>query len=101
MPTDPQFRRLPDASTEPVRIVFEGRTLTASRGDSVAAALLAAGQLDFRSTAVSDAARGPFCMMGTCFECLLEIDGQRNRQGCLSEVREGMSVRRMRGACKP
>ncbi len=101
MPTDPPFRRLPDATPEPVRIVFEGQTLTASRGDSVAAALLAAGQLEFRSTAVSGASRGPFCMMGTCFECLLEIDGKANRQGCLSEVREGMNVRRMRGARKP
>ncbi len=75
--------------------------MTASRGDSVAAALLAAGQLHFRSTAVSGACRGPFCMMGTCFECLLEIDGKANRQGCLAEVCEGMSVRRMHGAREP
>ena len=101
MPTDSQFRRLPDTLKDPVCIFFEGRTLTASSGDSVAAALLAAGQIEFRSTPVSGAARGPFCMMGTCFECLLEIDGQANRQGCLTEVREGMSIRRMRGARKP
>ena len=38
--------------------------------------------------------RAPFCMMGTCFECLVEIDGQPNRQACLTIVREGMDIKR-------
>jgi predicted molibdopterin-dependent oxidoreductase YjgC len=101
VPTDPHFERLPEAPTEAVRIVFEGETLTAMRGDTVAAAVLAAGHLQTRTTPVSGAPRGPFCMMGMCFECLLEIDGQPNRQGCMVEVREGMSVRRMEGARVP
>lgn len=101
MPTDPPFKRLPDTSSETVRLVFEGETITARRGDSVAAAILAAGHLTTRTTPVSGAPRGPFCMMGMCFECLLEIDGQANRQSCLFEVQEGMSVRRMEGARKP
>jgi predicted molibdopterin-dependent oxidoreductase YjgC len=37
-------------------------------------------------------------MMGVCFECLVEIDGVPNRQGCMTPVREGMQVRRMNGA---
>ena len=37
-------------------------------------------------------------MMGACFECLLEIDGEPNRQGCMVPVRDGMTVRRMDGA---
>ena len=36
-------------------------------------------------------------MMGSCFECLVEIDGQPNCQGCMVAVRDGMTVRRMRG----
>jgi predicted molibdopterin-dependent oxidoreductase YjgC len=31
-------------------------------------------------------------MMGVCFECLVTIDGNNNRQGCLIEVREGMRI---------
>ena len=37
-------------------------------------------------------------MMGVCFDCLVEIDGEPNRQACLVQVREGMTVRRQRGA---
>ena len=37
-------------------------------------------------------------MMGVCFECLVQIDGQPNRQACLVTVREGMQVRTQEGA---
>jgi D-hydroxyproline dehydrogenase subunit gamma len=36
-------------------------------------------------------------MMGVCFECLAEVDGVANRQGCLTAVREGMQIARQRG----
>ena len=67
-------------------------------GDTVAAALLAAGETDLRATPVSGSPRAPYCMMGVCFECLMEIDGIGNRQACLTPVIEGMQVRRQRGA---
>lgn len=92
------FNRLPDRPRRTVTIDFEGAPLAALEGDSVAAALLAAGQAVTRTTPVRGTARGPFCMMGVCFECLLEIDGQPNRQGCAVPVSEGMRVRRMDGA---
>ncbi|MNU05931.1 Hydrogen cyanide synthase subunit HcnA [compost metagenome] len=37
-------------------------------------------------------------MMGVCFECLMEIDGEPSRQSCLVTVREGMRVRTQDGA---
>jgi len=83
---------------EVVTITFEGEELSARRGDSVAAALLAAGHVVFRDTPVSGAGRGPYCMMGACFDCLVEIDGEPARQACMTEVREGMRVARQRGA---
>lgn len=81
-----------------VAFTFEGQPLTAAKGDTVASALLAAGETVFRSTPVSGADRGPFCMMGVCFDCLVEIDGTPNRQACMTPVSEGMNVRRQRGA---
>jgi sarcosine oxidase subunit alpha len=39
-------------------------------------------------------------MMGVCFDCLVEIDGVGNRQGCLVPVREGMAVSRQHGKRK-
>ena len=69
-------------------------------GDSVAAALLAVGVKSFRDTPVSAAPRGPYCMMGVCFDCLVEIDGVANRQACLIAAAEGMVVRRQSGPRK-
>ena len=91
------FRRLP----EPTGIIafdFEGTTFEARAGDSVAAALLANGVITFRTTPVSGAPRGPWCLIGNCHECLVEIDGEPNRQACMIEARAGMRVRRQHGA---
>jgi predicted molibdopterin-dependent oxidoreductase YjgC len=92
------FRRLPDHRGDLVTFTFDGTPLTASKGDTVAAALLAAGVMRFRTTPVSGAERGPYCMMGVCFECLVTIDGRSNRQACLTTVEEGMRVETQHGA---
>lgn len=92
------FRRLPDQSSTMVRFTFDGALVEARAGDSVAAALLAVGAEYSRTTPKSGTARAPYCMMGVCFECLVEIDGVANRQGCLVEVKDGMDVRRQLGA---
>lgn len=77
-----------------VRFSFEGAPVEAREGDSVAAALLAAGVDRFRATPKQGQPRLPYCLMGVCFDCLLEIDGEANHQSCMIEVREGMQVRR-------
>ena len=92
------FRRLPDAAVTVVTIAVDGLPVSARAGDTVAAALLAAGFQAFRTTGVSGASRGPYCMMGVCFDCLVEIDGVGNRQACLTPIADGMQVRRQRGA---
>ena len=92
------FRRVPDRIRDQVTFTFDGIRITASAGDSVAAALLAAGIRACRTTPVSGAPRGPYCMMGVCFECLVRIDGVGNRQGCLVPVQEGMTVETQKGS---
>jgi D-hydroxyproline dehydrogenase subunit gamma len=91
------FRRLEPTAGE-LRFTYEGRTIVARAGDTVAAALLAAGETSLRATPVSNAPRAPYCMMGVCFDCLMEIDGVGNRQACLTPIVEGMEVRQQRGA---
>ncbi|WP_428492449.1 (2Fe-2S)-binding protein [Rhodopila sp.] len=81
-------------------IWFEGAAVTARAGDSVAVALLAAGIVATRTTALSASPRGPFCLMGDCFECLAIVDGQANVQTCMMPVRNGMRVLRQDGARK-
>ena len=92
---------IPCASApETVTIVFEGNSLTVPAGISVAAALLAGGVRDFRSSVVGKVPRAPYCMMGVCFECLIEIDDVPARQSCLVPVRDGMRMRRQDGAAE-
>nr|MCU0888750.1 (2Fe-2S)-binding protein [Rubritepida sp.] len=83
------FRRLPETGAAPLAFTFEGEALEGRAGDSVAAALLAAGHVHTRDSVVSGAPRGPYCLMGVCFECLVEIDGVGNRQACLVPLRAG------------
>ena len=99
MPTEtrPLFRPLSASEGPTVALTFNGRALQAPAGISVAAALLASGVSAFRTTPVSGAARAPFCMMGACFDCLVEIDGVPNRQSCLTAVASGMKVRTQQG----
>ncbi len=82
---------------ETVTITFEDQKIEAQAGDSVAAALTAAGLRSFRESVVSGAPRGIYCMMGTCFDCLVDVDGVPNQQACQVRVREGMQVRRQQG----
>jgi D-hydroxyproline dehydrogenase subunit gamma len=81
-----------------VTLTFDGRTIAAREGESVASALLAAGIRSTRTTQRTGAARGPYCMMGACFDCLAVIDGVPNRQACLTPVRAGMRVETQGGA---
>ncbi|HDR9482434.1 TPA: (2Fe-2S)-binding protein [Burkholderia aenigmatica] len=91
------FRPLAPAGAS-VDIRFNDTRLCVPAGVTVAAALLAAGVSRFRATPVSGAPRAPYCMMGACFDCLVEIDGVPARQSCMVEVRDGMQVRSQEGA---
>ena len=90
------FKRLADAGPA-VAITVDGKPVTARGGDTVAAALLAAGIDHCRTTPVTGAPRAPYCMMGVCFECLVTIDGVGSRQACLVPAREGMAVETQSG----
>jgi D-hydroxyproline dehydrogenase subunit gamma len=106
------FRKRPDspAATVAPRIAVEveGRTVLVPEGASAAAAVLMAGLPSIRDTPVAPgqsrgpqgrgSERAPYCMMGVCFDCLAEIDGVPNRQGCMVTARPGMRIRRQRGA---
>jgi len=76
-----------------VQITFEGAPLMVPEGANLAAALLGAGVEVFRHSPASGAPRAPYCMMGACFECLVEIGGVA-RQACMIEVAPGLEVRR-------
>ena len=91
------FKKLPDAGAATVTVLIDGKPFQAPQGCTAAAAALLAGATSTRTTAVSEAPRAPYCMMGVCFDCLVTVDGIGNRQGCLIEVREGMRIESQHG----
>ena len=99
------FSRRPDwkrkSGAKRLKITFEGASVNALEGDSVAAAILSTEPGYTRQTPVSGSQRAPYCMMGVCFECLMEIDGIPNRQACMVQVRNGMDVRRQKQPSHP
>ncbi len=82
-----------------VIIEFDGETVSVPADVSVAAAMLYLDATPTRLTPVSGAPRAPFCMMGVCFDCLMEIDGNPNQHACQIEVTAGMRIKRQIGAC--
>ncbi len=94
------FKRLSEPKA-PVTFEFEGQPLKGEAGESIAAALLAAGIIDLRRSGEDDSPRGPYCMIGNCFECLVWIEGQGSRQACREPAREGLKLRRHPGRPDP
>lgn len=88
------FRSRPEGRPAEIAVIVEGRTVRVPAGASAAAAVLAAGLTSIRETPVGGAERAPYCMAGTCFDCLAEIDGAPNQPSCLIEARAGMRIRR-------
>lgn len=83
---------------ETVGFTWNGQPMTGQAGDTVASALLAAGVQATRLHPVTEEPRAAFCMMGICFECLVEVDGVANVQGCQVRLAEGMRVVAQKGA---
>jgi D-hydroxyproline dehydrogenase subunit gamma len=81
---------------EVVTLTVDGQDVTAYAGETVAAVLIAGDGLMTRRTA-GGAARGFFCGMGGCFDCLVVVDGVPNTRACVTMVAAGMRVSRQRG----
>ena len=71
---------------------FDGRALTAPRGSTVAGALLSNGERAWRTTRTGGQRRGLFCGIGTCFDCLVDLNGDKAVRACLALLEEGDEV---------
>ncbi len=74
-----------------ISLQFDGKRIEALEGETIAAALSAAGITAFRHTS-DGAPRGVFCGMGACFDCVVTVDGRIGRRACLEKVADGMQV---------
>ena len=77
---------------EPIHIMVDGEPVLAYAGETVAAALTAAGRLTLRHSLRTGEPRGVFCGIGVCFDCLVTVEGQGRVRGCMTPVGPGMRV---------
>lgn len=71
---------------------LEGRAVEAYEGETVGAALHAAGERVLMRSIKYHRPRGLFCNAGKCAGCLMRIDGAPNVRACVTPVKDGMKV---------
>lgn len=76
---------------------FDDRPIVFQPGQSVGAALLAAGVRSWRVTRRQERRRGIFCGIGACFDCLVIVDGRPNQRACVVTAAAGLAVRTQYG----
>jgi glycine/D-amino acid oxidase-like deaminating enzyme len=74
-----------------ITLHFDGSLIPALDGETIAAALSAAGIVAFRRSA-SGGPRGLYCGMGACFECLVTVDGRIGQRACMTKAADGMVI---------
>ena len=84
------FRHISHENTT-ITININDQSFSANDGDSVAAILLKQG-ITAVHAASDGAARGPYCMMGVCFDCMITCEDGRIEQACQTYVKDGMKV---------
>lgn len=82
-------------------MLLNGVATEVEEGEPLAAILLRIPPHSNRVTPGSGATRAPYCLMGACFECLVEIDGVTSVRSCMVRARSGMVVNRQPGRPDP
>jgi D-hydroxyproline dehydrogenase subunit gamma len=76
-------------------IYLDGQPIPALADETIAACLLRARVSHFQTTPVGNSPRLAYCMIGNCFDCLIEIVGVGSRQACLFTVEDGMQLKKL------
>jgi hypothetical protein len=80
-----------------VEFTFDGAAVSGRDGEPIAAALIAAGYRVLRTMPRFGDARGGYCMVGRCPDCLVVVDGLPNVPACRTPVSAGQAVRTQHG----
>ncbi len=75
-----------------VRFTFDGKSVEAYEGDTIASALYAAGRRTFSRSFKYHRRRGLLCCAGQCPNCIVAVDGAPGVRACVEPVTEGMRV---------
>ncbi len=75
-----------------VTFTFEGRAISAYEGETIGAALCAAGITTLSRSFKYHRRRGLMCVSGRCPNCLMTVDGAPNIRTCIEPVHVGAVV---------
>ncbi|HMA59341.1 MAG TPA: (2Fe-2S)-binding protein [Halanaerobiales bacterium] len=77
---------------EEITFTYNGKEIKAYEGETIAAALYAAGIRVLKTSSKYERPRGLFCAIGNCSSCHMVVDGTPNVKTCITKVEEGMVV---------
>ena len=80
-----------------VTFYYDGKEMQGYEGEPIAAALRAAGVMKHRYTQKEHKARGIFCAIGRCTDCVMVVDGKPNIRTCVTPLKAGMQVQTQYG----
>lgn len=83
-----------------VQFEFEDRVITCPQGQSLAAALAAAGEYGLRAVDEQER-RGVFCGIGVCQECVVDVEGVGRVRACMTKAQNAARVSRAGRLSRP
>ena len=82
---------------EEVTLQVDGVAISARVGETIAAALVASGRVEFQRTEHRHAPRGVYCAIGKCTDCVMTVNGVPNVRTCITLVEHGMVITTQEG----
>lgn len=83
-----------------INFTYNGLELQGHTGETIAAALHAAGVKTLSHSHESHRPRGFYCAIGNCSSCLMEVNGKPNVRVCIEPLKEGMVINTQEGRGK-
>lgn len=80
-----------------IDFTLDGKAMEGFEGETIAAALDAAGVKVLGHTHAGNRPRGFYCAIGNCSSCLMTVNGEPNVRVCTEKLKEGDVVETQKG----
>jgi thioredoxin reductase/bacterioferritin-associated ferredoxin len=84
-----------------IEIVINNHPIRAYEGETIAAVLTAIGIRQIRLAPQHNDPRGLYCCMGSCYGCLVTVNGRPNERACVTPVQAGQKITLQEGFGRP
>ena len=84
-----------------IEIFVNNHPIRAYEGETIAAVLTAIGIRQIRHAPQLKDPRGLYCCMGSCYGCLLTVNGRPNERACVTPVQAGQRITLQEGFGRP